>query len=117
MPTCLSLQSTTRGPLSDSLSRKALREYVVLHVCSNLLLIKVSVPQLGLTFVDLYLAHYPERVNKHGWKEFEKIKQDGLARYGSPFLDSAQQSTKPILPLYVEALVSATTIFSNSKLS
>ena len=37
--------------------------------------------QLGLKYVDLYLVHYPTSIKGHDWKEFEKIKEDGLARY------------------------------------
>jgi len=36
--------------------------------------------KLGLSFVDLYLIHIPERVKITDWEEFEKIKRDGLAR-------------------------------------
>ncbi|KDR66561.1 hypothetical protein GALMADRAFT_1145560 [Galerina marginata CBS 339.88] len=39
-----------------------------------------SLEILGLTYVDLFLIHYPERMENHDWKEVEMIKQDGLAR-------------------------------------
>lgn len=40
--------------------------------------------KLGLKYVDLYLIHFPKAIEKDvegGWKEFEKIKEDGLAKY------------------------------------
>jgi diketogulonate reductase-like aldo/keto reductase len=39
--------------------------------------------QLGLKQVDLYLIHHPRLVNgdfEGAWKEFEKIKDDGLSK-------------------------------------
>ncbi|KAG6846497.1 hypothetical protein H0H93_013583, partial [Arthromyces matolae] len=42
-----------------------------------------SLDKLGLKFVDLYLIHVPSLVEhdlEGSWREFEKIKQDGLAR-------------------------------------
>ena len=47
---------------------------------SSILLICLA--QLGLTYLDLYLIHFPDAVKsiESGWKEFEKIKKDGLAR-------------------------------------
>ncbi|KAF8843341.1 Aldo/keto reductase [Paxillus ammoniavirescens] len=37
---------------------------------------------LALTFVDLYLIHYPEYLKdfESGWREFESLKKDGLAK-------------------------------------
>ncbi|KDR66575.1 hypothetical protein GALMADRAFT_232439 [Galerina marginata CBS 339.88] len=39
-----------------------------------------SLERLSMTYVDLYLIHYPERMENHEWREVEMIKQDGLAR-------------------------------------
>jgi len=42
-----------------------------------------SLVQLGLQYVDLYLIHFPSSVESDfegAWKEFEKIKEHGLAR-------------------------------------
>lgn len=39
--------------------------------------------QLGLEYVDLYLIHFPGLVKgslENAWREFEKIKEDGLAK-------------------------------------
>jgi diketogulonate reductase-like aldo/keto reductase len=44
---------------------------------------KDSLSQLGLTHVDLYLIHQPTQVEddfEGAWKEFEKIREDGLAK-------------------------------------
>ncbi|KAG6813043.1 hypothetical protein H0H93_013536, partial [Arthromyces matolae] len=45
--------------------------------------VRNSLDKLGLNFVDLYLIHVPSLVEhdlEGSWREFEKIKQDGLAR-------------------------------------
>ncbi|KAF8707064.1 hypothetical protein AX14_013704 [Amanita brunnescens Koide BX004] len=44
--------------------------------------VRQSLSNLGLTYLDLYLVHFPDAVKsiESGWKEFEKIKKDGLAR-------------------------------------
>jgi len=42
-----------------------------------------SLTKLGLKTLDLYLIHFPTSVEKDyegSWKEFEKIKEDGLAK-------------------------------------
>jgi len=41
-----------------------------------------SLDKLGLNYVDLYLIHFPQFAGnfEKSWKEFEKIKGDGLAR-------------------------------------
>ncbi|KDQ19014.1 hypothetical protein BOTBODRAFT_28493 [Botryobasidium botryosum FD-172 SS1] len=42
-----------------------------------------SLTKLGVTYVDLYLIHFPASVEKDfagSWEEFEKIKKDGLAK-------------------------------------
>ncbi|KAG6864525.1 hypothetical protein C0991_008926, partial [Blastosporella zonata] len=45
--------------------------------------IRTSLSKLGLKYVDLYLIHQPRRVGhdfEGSWKEFERVKEDGLAR-------------------------------------
>ncbi|KDQ62686.1 hypothetical protein JAAARDRAFT_468440 [Jaapia argillacea MUCL 33604] len=45
--------------------------------------VRSSLTKLGLTQVDLYLIHFPSLVEKDmegGWRELEKIKEDGLSR-------------------------------------
>ncbi|KAF9464108.1 NADP-dependent oxidoreductase domain-containing protein [Collybia nuda] len=45
--------------------------------------IRSSLAKLGLKYVDLYLIHSPMAVGtdfESAWREFEKIKEDGLAR-------------------------------------
>jgi len=42
-----------------------------------------SLSKLGVTYVDLYLIHFPSSIAKDfagSWEEFEKIKKDGLAK-------------------------------------
>ncbi|KAF9243808.1 NADP-dependent oxidoreductase domain-containing protein [Melanogaster broomeanus] len=41
-----------------------------------------SLENLGLTFVDLYLVHFPGTLEdiEIGWREFESLKEDGLAK-------------------------------------
>ncbi len=42
---------------------------------------KRSLEKLGLSYIDLYLIHWPIPLVKNGiWKEFEKIYADGLVR-------------------------------------
>jgi diketogulonate reductase-like aldo/keto reductase len=38
--------------------------------------------QLGLSYVDMYLVHFPALFSdfESGWQEFEKMKKDGLTR-------------------------------------
>lgn len=38
--------------------------------------------QIGLSYVDLYLVHFPSLFSdfESGWQEFEKMKKDGLTR-------------------------------------
>jgi diketogulonate reductase-like aldo/keto reductase len=38
--------------------------------------------QLALTFVDLYLVHFPRLLDdfESGWREFESLKEDGLTK-------------------------------------
>jgi len=38
--------------------------------------------QIGLSYVDMYLVHFPALFSdfESGWQEFEKIKKDGLTR-------------------------------------
>jgi diketogulonate reductase-like aldo/keto reductase len=46
--------------------------------------IRTSLKKLGLEYVDLYLIHFPHLIEsgfENGWREFEKIKEDGLAKY------------------------------------
>jgi len=44
--------------------------------------VRKSLSNLGLTYLDLYLIHFPGAVKdfESAWKEFEKIKKDGLAK-------------------------------------
>ncbi|KAG6888451.1 hypothetical protein C0992_008480, partial [Termitomyces sp. T32_za158] len=45
--------------------------------------IRSSLRKLGLEYVDLYLVHIPDPIKddlEGAWREFEKIKEDGLAR-------------------------------------
>ncbi|KAG5652489.1 hypothetical protein H0H81_004845 [Sphagnurus paluster] len=45
--------------------------------------IRTSLNKLGLKYVDLYLIHFPTVVQGNfegAWREFERIKEDGLAR-------------------------------------
>ncbi|KAG2039536.1 Aldo/keto reductase [Suillus americanus] len=44
--------------------------------------IQQSLNKLGLSYVDLYLVHFPKLFSdfESGWQEFEKMKKDGLTR-------------------------------------
>jgi diketogulonate reductase-like aldo/keto reductase len=44
--------------------------------------IKQSLNKLGLSYVDMYLVHFPALFSdfESGWQEFEKMKKDGLTR-------------------------------------
>ncbi|KAG1836346.1 NADP-dependent oxidoreductase domain-containing protein [Suillus subalutaceus] len=44
--------------------------------------IQQSLNKMGLSYVDLYLVHFPEVLSdfESGWQEFEKMKKDGLTR-------------------------------------
>ncbi|KAG1882649.1 NADP-dependent oxidoreductase domain-containing protein [Suillus subluteus] len=44
--------------------------------------IQQSLNKLGLSYVDLYLVHFPDLFSdfESGWQEFEKMKKDGLTR-------------------------------------
>ena len=49
--------------------------------------------QLGLKHVDLYLIHHPMFIKEgleSSWREFEKIKEDGLSRYAVLFFFSPE---------------------------
>ena len=49
-------------------------------------LISLSLFQFGLKYVDLYLIHGPSLIKdiESSWKEFEMIKDSGLAKYVFP---------------------------------
>ena len=73
--------------------------------------------QLGLTYVDLYLIHHPRYATPDiptAWKEFEKIKADGLAR-------SVQSSNRGphsiVIPIVVGASVSLISMNRTSEFS
>lgn len=38
--------------------------------------------EIGLSYVDMYMVHIPRALPdlESGWKEFEKMKKDGLTR-------------------------------------
>ncbi|KAG2155802.1 NADP-dependent oxidoreductase domain-containing protein [Suillus bovinus] len=42
--------------------------------------IQQSLNKLGLSYVDVYLVHFPELISESVWQEFEKMKKDGLTR-------------------------------------
>ncbi|KAG5643161.1 hypothetical protein DXG03_001491 [Asterophora parasitica] len=45
--------------------------------------VRESLTKLGLEYVNLYLIHFPTAIENDvegGWREFEKIKEDGLAK-------------------------------------
>lgn len=44
--------------------------------------IQQSLNKIGLSYVDLYLVHFPQLFSdfESGWREFEKMKTDGLTR-------------------------------------
>ncbi|KAG1818467.1 NADP-dependent oxidoreductase domain-containing protein [Suillus subaureus] len=44
--------------------------------------IQQSLNKIGLSYVDLYLVHFPAVLSdfESGWREFEKMKKDGLTR-------------------------------------
>ncbi|KAG2050224.1 Aldo/keto reductase [Suillus hirtellus] len=42
--------------------------------------IQQSLNKIGVSYVDLYLMHFPELFSESGWQEFEKMKKDGLTR-------------------------------------
>lgn len=50
--------------------------------CHPFIILLICYTQLGLKYLDLYLIHLPTSAknNESNWKEFEKIKKDGLAK-------------------------------------
>jgi diketogulonate reductase-like aldo/keto reductase len=70
--------------------------------------------KLGLKYVDLYLIHHPRLAKPDlatAWREFEKIKADGLAKWVS----DAVGLSRFVLTAFLGALALATSASMISK--
>ncbi|KAF8628633.1 hypothetical protein AX15_003768 [Amanita polypyramis BW_CC] len=75
-------ESTGKGIRESGLDRSEI--YVTTKYSSGDIqqAVRDSLSRLGLEYLDLYLIHHPRTIKdfENSWKEFEKIKKDGLSK-------------------------------------
>lgn len=78
------------GPIQESV-RESLSKVCSGTIANILPTHFILYPKLGLKHLDLYLIHFPRVVEddfEGSWKEFEKIREDGLAKYVNSLFDA-----------------------------